>query len=210
MKGREAGSEPFFTAGCTRNKVINTHIRSNQTKFDSLSLSLSLYPAPNLMNISWGHFQPTTWRPSHAMRLCPITFSFFTQLRQDWRRIYISRMKRGEPKKGRRGRATVSTRNQRERRQWSGKEKSCGRKMRRGGVRRGGVGRVLSVSAPSVPLKLYWSSGERAGGAARNRRTFGASEAGIHGMSGRHTWPPTHPVCSISHSRHMTSNSALV
>lgn len=42
------------------------------------------------MNISWG--QSTKRRPSHAMRIFPIAFSFITELRQDWRRIYTSRI----------------------------------------------------------------------------------------------------------------------
>lgn len=73
-----------------------------------------------------------------------------------------------------------------------------------------GAGRALPVSAPSVPVKFYRSSGERAGGAARNRRTFKEDEAAIHGMwhtLRRHIWLPTHPVSCITHSWRMIANS---
>lgn len=64
----------------------------------------------------------------------------------------------------------VSTRNQRGRGRVSGEERSDDREMRSGWVWEAEAGRVLPVSAPSVPVKFYRSCGEQAGGAEKKTR----------------------------------------
>lgn len=66
----------------------------------------------------------------------------------------------------------VSRRNQKGRGRVSGEEKSYDREMRSGWVWEVEAGRVLPVSAPSVPVKFYSSCGEKAGGAAKKQKNL--------------------------------------
>lgn len=157
------------------------------------------------MNISWG--QPTKRRPSHAMQIFPIAFSFITELRQDWRRIYTSRINQWGTEGEREGEGEHEESERKRKSEWWGEKVWLGNEE--GLDVRVWVcvcvcvlgGLVLLVSAPSVPVKFYRSSGERPGGAARNRRIFRVNEAGIHGMwhtLGQHKiWPPT---CAALHT----------
>lgn len=113
-----------------------------------------------------------------AALTCYVTLPYQVALKWAWRRIETSRMTRGKGRVGGEGEGEHEESERKRTREWWGEKLWSGNEgwgeEGWGGVGWGVVGWVLPVSAPSDPVKFYWSSGERAEGAARNRRVFGA------------------------------------